>query len=384
MDIRHYFEPVDFSIYNKGENPYSVSKSLGKAIEKSTMSLNVSNFKKLRIAIFSVPDYFSDNETEDKQSTNSIRKALYALSEIKENFHIADFGSLRPSKSRKGLYLALRDIVDYLKEAGIITLIINGKQDICIGICRAFAEDPFFTFSTIDPFLDIKKGKEINNSGNYLSQLFAENPNIFQFSLIAFQKYYVSDELFSKTKGVAIHQRLGIIRENPIKAEPILRNTNVLSFDIKAIKHTESPGSKTFFPNGLNSDEACQLAFYAGLSQNLKVFGLSEVNCSDDVYGITAKLSAQIIWYFCEGVLNRPEVMTFPSVNHLTFSVAIKNLDKPIVFYNDKITNQWWMEITSVMGDKIVRACSESEYKCASNDEIPELWLKYVQKLDKT
>jgi hypothetical protein len=33
-------------------------------------------------------------------------------------------------------------------------------------------------------------------------------------------------------------------------------------------------------------------------------------------------------------------------------------------------------------GEKVTIACSEREYQQAANNEIPELWLKYVQKTD--
>jgi hypothetical protein len=40
------------------------------------------------------------------------------------------------------------------------------------------------------------------------------------------------------------------------------------------------------------------------------------------------------------------------------------------------------MEIETTEKIKLYIACSEKEYAQASNNEIPELWLKYLQKID--
>ena len=52
------------------------------------------------------------------------------------------------------------------------------------------------------------------------------------------------------------------------------------------------------------------------------------------------------------------------------------------MFYHHTETNRWWLEIQLLTGEKIYVACSEREYRQASNNDIPELWLKYVQKTD--
>ena len=57
-------------------------------------------------------------------------------------------------------------------------------------------------------------------------------------------------------------------------------------------------------------------------------------------------------------------------------------MDDPIVFYQCTGTERWWVEAQSVKGEKLLKACSEDEYKQASADEIPENWLKVIQKID--
>ena len=60
--------------------------------------------------------------------------------------------------------------------------------------------------------------------------------------------------------------RLGIIRSNSSEMEPVLRNTNLFAMDMSAVRYADAPGCANASPNGLNGEDACQLAYYAGLS----------------------------------------------------------------------------------------------------------------------
>ena len=381
MDVRHYFDAVDFTRYS--ETTQSNWKYLmGAAIEKKTTSLAPQNINKLDIAIIGAPFDSRKKDNNLSDAPDKIREELYQLSKIDSKLNIADFGNLKSATSIKGNFHAIRDIVEFFNELKIVTIIIGGSQDLSVGICEAFKSNNMFSFSTIDAFLDIKKGKEPFNSTNYLFRIFTANPNIFQFSLIGYQSYYIAPEYFSKTKGINDNIRLGRLRDNIFVAEPVLRNTDVLSFDIGAVKYSEAPGSGSFTPNGLRSEEACQLAKYAGSSNRMKVFGLFEYDTEKDEHNLTAKLSAQIVWYFIEGFATRNSESPDKNDNSILYQVEVNNIDKPLVFYKNTETNQWWMQINTYNNKVMYFACSEFEYNQASNNEIPELWLKYIQKID--
>jgi hypothetical protein len=102
----------------------------------------------------------------------------------------------------------------------------------------------------------------------------------------------------------------------------------------------------------------------------------------NDRNNLTVKLAAQIIWYFLEGFVYRDNKNPDSMGNSKMYKVEVENVDKPIVFYKNTVTNLWWMEIETVEKVKFCFACSEKEYELASNNEIPELWLKYIQKID--
>ncbi len=381
LDVRHYFDEVDFSRYSETSQS-NWKYSLGAVIEGKTGSILSKNIRKADIAIIGAPFDSRKDENNWSDAPDEIRKEVYQLSNFNNQLNIVDFGNLKPATSSKGNFHALRDIVELFHNLEITTIIIGGSQDLTIGVCEAFNNNKLFSFSTIDAFLDLKKGVESFSSTNYLSRIFSSQPNLFQFNLIAYQSHYISNEYFSKTKGIGNHIRLGNLRDNMAATEPVFRNTDVLSFDIGAVKYSEAPGGNSFSPNGLRSEEACQLAKYAGLSNRLKVFGLFELDTEKDQYNITAKLAAQIIWYFIEGFIDRNNKLPNEDDNCIMYQVEVKYIDKPVIFYKNEETNQWWLQINSLDNRPNFIACSEKEYNQASNDEIPELWLNYMQKLD--
>ena len=87
--------------------------------------------------------------------------------------------------------------------------------------------------------------------------------------------------------------RLGTLRSNLVVAEPFLRDAHLVSMDISAVKQSEAPGTRFSSPNGLLAEEACQLARYAGLSEQVSCFGIFEVNPKYDNHDQTAHLAAQ-------------------------------------------------------------------------------------------
>ncbi len=381
MDVQYYFNSVDFSeFHNSGHLNWKYS--LGAAIEKNSQILSKENISKVNVAIVGVPFDGRKSDTDLPESPNKIRTELYQLSKFDTKLRIADFGNLKPASSTKGNYQALRDIVDYFVELKIVTVVIGGSQDLSIGVCRAFNGNKFFSFTTVDAFLNVKKGKEPFNSNNYLSRLFISKPEPFQFNLIGFQSHYITSESISKMQSGGNHISLGSLRDNIAIAEPIIRNTDFLSFDINAVKYADAPGTLKVSPNGLRSEEACQLAKYSGMSNRLKVFGLFDIVIEKDENDLTVKLAAQIIWYFLEGFVNRDTEKPDLNEHCVMFRVEVEGVDKPLVFYRNSLTNQWWIEIETDEKAKFHFACSESEYVVASNNEIPGIWLNYIQKID--
>lgn len=381
MDLHYYFKPVDFSeFHNSGHLNWK--HTLGAVIERNSKSLLKTNLSKIQIAIIGIPFDSSNEKTFAPETPTKIRSELYQLAKLNAKLKIVDFGDLKPASSIRGNYQAVRDIVDYLNELNITTLIIGGSQDLSYGVCMAYKSKKYFSFSTLDAFLDVRKSKEKFNSSNYITRLFTNYPGLFQFNLIGYQNHYVASDSLNKIKSVNNHIRLGHLRDNLLMAEPVLRNTDFLSIDINSVKHSDAPGSARIVPNGLKSEEICQLAKYAGLSNRLKVVGIFDVVAKNDERNLTVKLAAQVFWYFLEGFVNRDGKKPDSQENNVKYKVEVEGVDNPLVFYKDTILGRWWMQIETTEKKKLHFACSEKEYQQASVNEIPELWIKYIQKID--
>jgi len=170
--------------------------------------------------------------------------------------------------------------------------------------------------------------------------------------------------------------------------EPMIRNADMLSFDISAVRYSDAPGNVNASPNGFYGEEACQIMRYAGLSDKLSSLGLYEINPVIDNNNITSYLAAQMLWYFIDGFVNRKHIIPQrDKENFIKYLVPIKNNQYEIIFYKYDITNQWWMEIPCSINnvDKYKRhylvPCSYKDYQIACNDDIPDrLWMMF-QKL---
>ncbi|PIF05183.1 MAG: hypothetical protein CSA36_08005 [Draconibacterium sp.] len=380
MDIRHYFEPVNFEQFLQ-QGRIKFKNTLGAQIAKTTHSFSPEKSGEIDIALFGVP---ADSRIENSNSTapDRIRSELYGLAEPENQIKIADFGNLKTAGSSKGILKALRDLTEIFTELGIVTIVIGGSQDLTVGICEAFCDKPFFTLSAIDALLDEKIGKEPLTRNNYLTRVF-QTSNLFQFNLIGYQSYLVAPEVLLKTALVNQHMRLGKLREDITCAEPVFRNSDVVSMDVTAVKYGDAPGNPEGFPNGLRAEEACQIARYAGAAGKVKVFGLFNAIPDATFHPVSDRLYAQIIWYFIDGVTYRTGEIPQNDNNHILYQVEVNNVDQPLVFIKHKPTNHWWMRLQLSGGKYLYFACSEEEYRQAAANEIPTLWLQLIQKTDK-
>ncbi len=178
--------------------------------------------------------------------------------------------------------------------------------------------------------------------------------------------------------------RLGKVRGNIRESEPVLRDADILSIDISAVKQAEAPAFNNPSANGFYGEELCQLSRYAGLSDRLSSFGIYNVNPKFDVNNQTVNLCAQVIWYFIEGVTLRQNDYPEGNLkNYTKFIVNFDNKEQNIIFYRNINNDRWWMEIPNSKNNsknKVI-ACSYEDYKLACTQELPERWIRSIQKM---
>ena len=122
-------------------------------------------------------------------------------------------------------------------------------------------------------------------------------------NVMAVQSFFVSPEsketYSEEFKGMLF--TLGEIRNGIKEMEPYLRETDLVSFDFGSLKLCEAPGQVRNSPNGLTGEEACQLAWYAGISPNPGWFSLFGYSPENDPERNGAMMAAQIAWYYLNG-----------------------------------------------------------------------------------
>ena len=158
---------------------------------------------------------------------------------------------------------------------------------------------------------------------------------------------------------------LGEIRTNIQHVDPLLRAADGIFYYLDAIQKRES-SIKESFVSGLNIDEACQIARFAGMSLTNKLiyFNIGEDHLTES----SAEILSLLIWYYLEGSINK-NIERIDHVNNYTFMVNNPYFDLPIKFVKTNITGRWWYQHPE---DKYYVPCTEEDYIAASEGSIPD------------
>ncbi|MEN8118728.1 MAG: formimidoylglutamase [Bacteroidota bacterium] len=385
MDISAYFDHIEIEKLDISQEVKSNKYALYH-IDKNLENNHLKNINKYKIAIFGVPEERNTKNKGTALAPDIIREKLYHLN-LPESASIIDLGNLKPGKTLKDTYVAVGDIVAELISVSIIPLIIGGSQDLTYGNFLAYHQlNKEVNLVSIDPKFDIGYLTDHFDSSSFIGQIMALNSeNIFNYTNLGYQAYYTNKEetdLINKLNFDSY--RLGKVRANIKESEPVLRDADILSIDISAVKQAEAPAFYNPSANGFYGEELCQLSRYAGLSDRLSSFGIYNVNPRFDVNNQTVNLCAQIIWYFIEGVTQRQKDYPDRNLkNYTKFIVNFDNKEQNIVFYRNINNDRWWMEIPNPKKQSTgkVIACSYEDYKLACTQELPERWIRNVQKM---
>lgn len=383
MTLQDFLDPVSL---DKPENPFiSGANTFSKNITVHTPNFEIKNISSYDIAIVGVPEDRNSYNKGASLAPDKIRAQLYQLIRISEKVKIVDLGNIIQGNTFNDTYTALKEVVQTLHANNVVTIILGGTQELTIPVFQTYETlRSNINLTAIDRTIDIVEDSINNSSETYLSEILFKKRSLFKFCSLGYQLHLTNSngiDLISKLYYDAL--RLGEIRSDISMTEPILRDTDIVSFDISSIRQSEAPGFINPSPSGFYSEEACQLARYSGLSERVAVFGLFEVNPKYDDNLQTINLAAQIIWYFLDGYSCRK--MEYPeseNKNFKTFIVGHTDLDYEITFYKSNLTERWWMEIPNPKkGGTVIVSCSHSDYQKASEQEVPDIWWKSFQKL---
>lgn len=319
-----------------------------------------------------------------------IRRELYKLYNHEFSSGLADFGNVKLNGKVRDSYAALQMIVDEMISSNIIPIIIGGSHDLTIGQFLGYrGKGDVINMAVVDECFDMMYKEDKIGPKSFLYKILSYQPNfIFNISMLGYQTYLTDPTVLETYDKLNFdHHRLGALRQDMKEVEPILRNMDLISIDMSAIKQSEAPAHAQPSPNGFTSEEACMIARYAGLSPQMTSFGLYELNPDHDYKDQTAQLAAQMIWYFMEGVQNRKAPIDVKEHSvHYTVSMADKSHE--ITFLKSPSDERWWMEVPIVdrkekkMKRHQIIPCSAKDYQNACKDEIPDRWMKAYLKLN--
>jgi len=388
-DIAHYFSPVDVTEISGG-NDYSEQQFGAQfAIHNQNGFPELDN---VHMAIVGVCESRNAvNNSGCNLAPNAVRHFLYKLFGSAFTPSVADLGNIMPGHSTDDTYFAVRSTVDYLVRKNIVPIVIGGSQDITYAQFLGYKDlEQTINIVAVDSVFDLGNPDHPISNTSYLGKIILHQPNyLFNYSNIGYQTYLVDQtSLQMMSKLYFDVYRLGQVRDKIEESEPIIRQADMLSFDITAIKHSDAPANPNASPNGFYAEEACQMMRYAGMNDRLSSLGLYEINPEFDTSGKTAHLAAQMIWCFMDGYYGRKN--DYPSrtnPDYLRFHVVLQDEKYEINFYKSKKSDRWWMEIPYPphAGAKFERhtliPCSYKDYTQATNNEIPDRWWQTYQKL---
>ncbi|MEZ5023108.1 MAG: formimidoylglutamase [Chitinophagales bacterium] len=320
---------------------------------------------------------------------DAIRRQLFQLKNFPK-IKIIDAGNIKMGVSYKDSHFALKSTLHEMLKADIIPIVLGGDKTLLCAQQEAYynLHFPFINILQIDE--KFKMGNDVDEeitAENYLDHLVNQEPNlIFNFTQLGYQSYFVDALTLDINQKLGFENiRLGEVKEDIKETEPIVRDCDLLAFNVSALRQADASAYHQPTPNGFSADEVCQIVRYAGLSDRLSSIGFYDFNPKYDQQNQTAQIVAQAIWYFIKGVSERKK--DYPVVNESDFNIYIvssKEIGYDITFLKSKKSDRWWIKLpddhVKYKSHQLV-PCSYKDYQMALQDEIPTRWWKAYNKL---
>jgi hypothetical protein len=372
-------KPVSDSLIDELNENY-LQGSLYKKLAIHTSSFGIPDLESTNVCIIGLDEYRNSFFQSATQDLDSLRREFYKLKFSNWKLSISDLGNLPNGNTVDDTYHALYEICKELLSKKIVLIIIGGSNDLIYPIFKSFdSYSDKVNIVSIDNQFDLYQESELVSGRTYMNKIIIDDSNsLNDFTNIGYQRHLCShDELQLMEKLFFEYISLGEISENNMKAEPIMRNSNIVGFDMKSLSFSASFDQNEGNPNGIDSRLACILTKYAGQSNKTNFLGLFELSNNK----VSSKLYSEIIWYFLDGVDKR--IIESDFNDSQTFNkYIVQTSGRDIIFYKSKISEKWWMLVDTSKNKSIsYLPCLESDYLDALNDNIPIRWLKATKRV---
>ncbi|MPM06059.1 Formimidoylglutamase [bioreactor metagenome] len=385
-ELQLYFDPVDISLFPDNFRQGQIGAGVVFHLEDSFPDPET-----IQIAIFGVPENRASAGDRDASfAADAIRPFFYTLQNHFQNVTIADLGNLKTGMNPEDTYEAVSEVVSQLLHFNVVPVILGGSQDLTYANYLAYEKrNRIINILSVDSRFDIGKSEEAFNNESWLNRIIFRDPNfLFNFSNLGYQTYFVEQEAVSLMKKLFFDaNRLGMAKAELTETEPLIRNADLISFDMSAIRMSDCPAASFPSANGFNGEDACQIMRYAGLSEKLSSIGLYELCPANDRDGLSARLAAQMIWYFLDGFAGRKG--DDPHMNKtalMKYIVSMHETQSDISFYRSPVSDRWWMEVPcpknlfSKFERHYMVPCSYRDYEEAMQENLPDRWWQTFQK----
>ncbi|MBS1916332.1 MAG: formimidoylglutamase [Bacteroidetes bacterium] len=373
LNIEDFLEPVDKRIFSHDE--YYKDGQIEKKIEIYDESFP--DLFDADIVLVGCNEERGNGIKLSSYTTNTIRSEFYKLFYWHTDVKLADIGDIKPGAALADTYAALKTVIKEVTGIGKTIVIIGGSHDLTLAQYYANADNKKIIEATcVDALIDLDI-ESSQRSNNFLMEMLTGEPNyIRHYNHIGFQSYYVHPRMLETMDKLRFDCfRVGSVKENIEEMEPVIRNSNLFSFDVSAIANAFFPAN-AISPNGFNGEEACMLMRYTGLSHNINTIGIYGYNASNDRDNLSAKQIAHMLWYLLDGrSKGRREADLEERESFLEYHTAFAEVET--TFLQSKKTKRWWMQLP----DKKYIACSYKDYLLASSNEIPERWLRAQERV---
>lgn len=309
-------------------------------------------------------------------TANKIRKEFYSLYYWHKNIQIIDLGNIQTGIKIKDSVAAIETVLAEITKQGRKVILLGGSHDIAQAQSNAFRKkERLHEFVNIDAKIDIDKESPVL-SDYFLLKLFTQSPNfIKQYNHIGFQSYFVHPHMLETIDKLRFDcYRLGIVKEDIEEMEPLFRNSEMVTVDISAFANSFAPAN-LLSPNGFTGEEMCTLFKYMGMSNKIESIGIYGYEYEMDQNDLTAKQLSHCIWYLIDGIYKGKQEAHFDDESnfneyHLMFS------EVQTTFLQSKKTGRWWMKLPNGK----FTACSYKDYELASQNEVPERWIRAIER----
>jgi hypothetical protein len=198
-------------------------------------------------------------------------------------------------------------------------------------------------------------------------------------SLIGIQKHLCPLDTYHQCMDSMFNLlRLSDLRRDINLCEVVLRESSHVVFDLASIRKSDFPiDQKNASICGMTLEEACQLMKFIGSIQTLKTLEITSIDYAQSSDNSYYELISLLVWYFMEGTNFRNQNS---SISHKKqYIVYPEGIELPLYFYNESMTDKWWVNTNDEMEQLI--ACSPKDFEDVRNGFLSERMMKIVDRL---